>query len=61
MRYLLNSASTFIVFVALTFVASTFVANAQEDIKAVQLYSQDELIRMIENNEHLDRVVIDKC
>lgn len=32
-----------------------------EDLKAVQLYSQDELIRMIERNEHLDRVVLDKC
>lgn len=35
-------------------------AHAQE-IKAVQLYSQDELIKLINNNEHLDRVVLDRC
>jgi len=36
-------------------------AQEEQKIKAVQLYSQDELIYMIENNEHLDRVVLDKC
>ncbi|MDF2177771.1 tetratricopeptide repeat protein [Aliiglaciecola sp. CAU 1673] len=36
-------------------------ASAQEELKAVQLYSQDELIRMINNNAHLDRVVQDRC
>lgn len=35
-------------------------AQAQE-LKAVQLYTQDELIRMINKNEHLDRVVMDRC
>ncbi|NVK55565.1 MAG: sel1 repeat family protein [Alteromonadaceae bacterium] len=34
--------------------------NAQE-IKAVQLYTQDELINLINRNEHLDRVVMDRC
>ncbi|GAB3026467.1 sel1 repeat family protein [Bowmanella dokdonensis] len=33
----------------------------QEELKAVQLYSQDELIRMINDNTHLDRVVTDEC
>ncbi|GGO71000.1 tetratricopeptide repeat protein [Bowmanella pacifica] len=32
-----------------------------EELKAVQLYSQDELIGMIRQNTHLDRVVLDKC
>ena len=35
-------------------------ANAQE-IKAVQLYSQDQLIELINDNAHLDRVVSDRC
>ena len=35
-------------------------AQAQE-IKAVQLYTQDELINMINRNAHLDRVVMDRC
>lgn len=34
--------------------------NAQE-IRAVQLYSQDELINMINSNTHLNRVVEDRC
>ena len=33
----------------------------QPELKAVQLYSQDELIRMINQNSHLDRVVMDDC
>jgi hypothetical protein len=35
--------------------------NAADEIKAVQLYSQDELIGLINRNEHLSRVVLDKC
>ena len=46
-----------IVSVALVNVTSV---NAQ-DIKAVQLYTQDELINMINKNEHLTRVVTDRC
>ncbi|MDP5032788.1 MAG: sel1 repeat family protein [Paraglaciecola sp.] len=37
------------------------VAQAEEEIVAVQLYSQDELIEMINRNEHLARVVNDRC
>ena len=40
------------------FVAST---NAANEIKAVQLYSQDELLDLINKNEHLTRVVLDNC
>ena len=39
---------------------AVLTANAQE-IRAVQLYSQDELIKMINENTHLDRVVLDRC
>lgn len=35
--------------------------QAEEELKAVQLYSQDELIGLIRDNAHLDRVVLDKC
>lgn len=35
--------------------------KAAEELKAVQLYSQDELIGLINRNEHLSRVVLDKC
>lgn len=35
--------------------------NAADQIRAVQLYSQDELIALINNNEHLSRVVLDDC
>ncbi|MCV2886429.1 sel1 repeat family protein [Aestuariibacter sp. AA17] len=42
----------------------SFLLSAQsraQEVKAVQLYSQDELIQMINKNEHLDRVVMDRC
>ncbi|WP_026377310.1 tetratricopeptide repeat protein [Aestuariibacter salexigens] len=32
-----------------------------QEVRAVQLYSQDELLRLIERNEHLSRVVLDDC
>ena len=35
-------------------------AVAQE-LEAVQLYSQDELIRLINDNKHLEQVVTDRC
>jgi hypothetical protein len=42
---------------------SLFVAssNAADEIRAVQLYSQDELLSLINKNEHLSRVVLDDC
>ncbi len=36
-------------------------SRAAEELRAVQLYSQDELIRLIDRNEHLSQVVLDKC
>jgi TPR repeat protein len=46
----------------LLFILMSFQLIAQNrEIKAVQLYSQDELIRLINRNEHLSRVVLDDC
>ncbi|MCW8108026.1 sel1 repeat family protein [Alteromonas ponticola] len=36
-------------------------AVSAQDIKAVQLYTQDELLKMIAENSHLTRVVEDRC
>jgi hypothetical protein len=36
-------------------------AYASDELRAVQLYSQDELITLINRNEHLSRVVLDNC
>lgn len=48
--------------IPLLFVLLSFQLKAQtNDIKAVQIYSQDELIRLINRNEHLSQVVLDKC
>lgn len=54
--YLFKSLSLFSC--AIVFVIS---ANAADEIKAVQLYSQDELLNLINRNEHLSRVVLDDC
>ncbi|XOV80510.1 MAG: tetratricopeptide repeat protein [Aestuariibacter sp.] len=45
----------------LLFLLSAPVFAQQEDLKAVQLYSQDELLRLINRNEHLTKVVLDDC
>jgi hypothetical protein len=36
-------------------------SSAANDLQAVQLYSQDELLSLINKNEHLGRVVLDDC
>ncbi|MFQ3190722.1 MAG: hypothetical protein ACI936_001857 [Paraglaciecola sp.] len=36
-------------------------SNAANEIKAVQLYSQNELLDLINKNEHLNRVFLDDC
>lgn len=51
--------NAFILIVSLILMSLT--AKAADEIKAVQLYSQDELLALIERNEHLSRVVLDKC
>jgi hypothetical protein len=43
------------------FTFSLAPAYAAEPIKAVELYTQDELLTLINNNQHLDRVVLDRC
>ena len=45
----------------LSLLAILATAHAAPEIRAVQLYSQDELIALIERNEHLTRVVLDDC
>jgi TPR repeat protein len=43
-------------------VAMAFSSAVKADqLEAVQLYSQDELIKLINKNEHLERVVADRC
>lgn len=48
-------------FVFFVLLISSDLAQAEEEIVAVQLYSQDELIELINRNEHLARVVSDRC
>lgn len=36
-------------------------ATAAEPIRAVELYSQDQLLNLIAKNEHLTQVVLDRC
>jgi hypothetical protein len=39
-----------------------FINSTQaQQIEAVQIYSQDDLIKMINSNSHLERVVADRC
>lgn len=50
----------FLLLLSVMWLNSGQTTQAQE-IKAVQLYTQDELINMINRNEHLNRVVMDRC
>jgi len=54
MKRVISALTIFILFVSCT------QLKAQE-LEAVQLYSQDELIRLINSNQHLTRVVEDRC
>lgn len=49
--------------IALGFILAINSANltAAEPIKAVELYTQDELLTLIQKNEHLTKVVLDRC
>lgn len=48
------------VFCLAAFFGSIAMADAQE-LKVVQLYTQDELLNLIKDNKHLERVVADDC
>lgn len=52
------------VFISL-FLCAILICQSQrvfsQDLQAVQLYSQDELIKLINANQHLQRVVADRC
>ena len=37
------------------------LSHGAEPIQAVEIYSQDELLNLIDKNEHLSRVVLDRC
>lgn len=37
------------------------VANAAQELEAVEVYSQDELIELIEQDKHLQRIKADRC
>ena len=43
------------------FSAHALEGETIEELRAVQLYSQDALIDMINANTHLDKVVADRC
>lgn len=47
-------------FAASIICAAPFNVQSQE-LEAVQVYSQDELIRLINKNQHLDRIKADRC
>lgn len=50
------------IFIVMVFVCSTLVrADDTPILQAVQLYSQDELLELIRNNQHLQRVEDDRC
>lgn len=49
------------IWLSLLLILTPYLASAAEPLKAVQLYSQDELLRLINRNEHLTKVVLDRC
>ncbi|OFC72707.1 tetratricopeptide repeat protein [Alteromonas confluentis] len=55
---MIKRASSFLVIVFSSLVSVSLQA---QELKAVQLYSQDELITMINQNTHLERIVADRC
>lgn len=52
---------SYIKVIGLLLTMTSFSLAAAEPLRAVQIYSQDELIRLINKNEHLSRVVLDDC
>tara|TARA_R110001599_G_scaffold97101_1_gene250567 strand:+ start:55028 stop:55681 length:654 start_codon:yes stop_codon:yes gene_type:complete len=55
--------SRFMLVTAMLALASVYspLSRAADEIKAVQIYSQDQLLRLIQRNEHLSQVVLDNC
>ncbi len=47
--------------IAVLLLIGASAAWAQQDIKLVELYTQDQLIKMINANTHLNRMVEDRC
>ncbi len=48
-------------FIILACLVLSFAVKAEEPLEAVQLYSQAELVAMIESNTHLARIKADNC
>ena len=55
------STALFICVSVTGFSAHALEGETVEELRAVQLYSQDALIDMINANTHLDKVVADRC
>lgn len=59
---LLNMKKLFSLFVTVGFLSfATFAEEEGELLQAVQIYSQDELLDLIKQNKHLERVKADRC
>ena len=56
MKRLLGVATCYL---SLVWCGQVFAQN--NDVRAVELYSQDQLINLINKNEHLTQVVLDRC
>jgi len=45
----------------ITFLLAFIGSSQAQQLEAVQIYSQDDLIKMINSNVHLERVIADRC
>ncbi|MBU2870346.1 tetratricopeptide repeat protein [Colwellia sp. E2M01] len=45
----------------ITFFASSSAFSANQNMQAVQIYSDDQLLNLIKENKHLSQVVLDDC
>ncbi|MUH72841.1 tetratricopeptide repeat protein [Psychrosphaera haliotis] len=59
-NYLLVTLSSLALLACSLFSARLYAAN-DEPLQAVQIYTQDELLDLIKQNKHLDRVKADRC
>lgn len=54
--------ASFVLLVSAVFIAKpSFAQEDGELLQAIQIYTQDELLDLIKNNEHLERVKADRC
>lgn len=50
-----------ILLLSILLLGSTFSVVAAQDLRAVQIYSDNQLLELIKENKHLSQVVIDDC